>query len=148
MIAEMPEGETQPAELVARVQEVNQQAAQIQSSAKSFAAAAGKGFHIDPQAAATLINSCRDSITELEQMQVQLFDLRTPPPLGQTPAANKVAPFTLQVATDNEGIFPAIQNLVSTLQDMIKAYQNASTNYAETEALVQQAMNTNQHMLA
>ena len=43
---------------------------------------------------------------------------------------------------------PAIQNLTKTLQDMIQAYQKASTNYAETEALVQQSMQAKSGELA
>jgi hypothetical protein len=144
MVVEMMDGggEAAPAqaELVARVQQVNAEAVQLKSSANSFAAAGGKGFHIEPQAAATLINSCQKSLDELNLLQSKLFNLEQPPPLGVSPVAKLVSPFTQKVAVDSEGIFPAIQNLISTLQDMIQAYKKASTNYAETEALVQQGM--------
>jgi hypothetical protein len=46
-------GATVGAELAQQVALVNQQAVQIESSAKSFAAAAGSGFHIELEAAAT-----------------------------------------------------------------------------------------------
>lgn len=144
---EVPAGGAQPAQpeasavqMADRVQMVVRQAAQIQSSAQSFAASAGSGFHIEPQAAATLINACRDSINELDQVQTHLRSLQQSPPLGETPGAKVVAPFTQSVATDPQGIYPAIQNLVKTLQDMIQAYQKASTDYAETEAIVQASM--------
>jgi exo-beta-1,3-glucanase (GH17 family) len=48
--------------------QVNQQAVQIESSAKNFVAAAGTGFHLEPEAAATLIKACQDSLHELEQL--------------------------------------------------------------------------------
>lgn len=119
---------------------VSQQAVQIQSSAKALAASAGKGFHIEPQAAATLINACRDALDQLGQLAYHLFTVSQVPQLGQTPGAKVVAPFTQSTATDTEGIQRAITNLQHTLQDMIQAYTKASTNYTETEALVQQAI--------
>jgi hypothetical protein len=151
MVLESPEGGAvplQPAMLSARMETVVQQSAQIQSSAKSFAAAAGKGFHMEPQAAATLINACRDALNELSQMQAHLAAVAQAPQLGQTPGAQVIAPFTQNVATDTDGIFPAIQNLQTTLHDMIQAYQKASTDYAKTEELVQQAMNQQRRTLA
>jgi hypothetical protein len=151
MVLESPEGGAtplQPAMLSARMEMVAQQSAQIQSSAKSFAAAAGKGFHMEPQAAATLINACRDSLNELNQVQTHLTAVAQAPQLGQTPGAQVIAPFTQNVATDTDGIFPALQNLQKTLQDMIQAYQKASTDYAKTEELVQQAMLRHRSTLA
>jgi hypothetical protein len=148
MVIESPDGEVgtpaQPAEMAARVELVVKQSQQIQSSAKGFAAAAGKGFKIDPTAAATLINSCRNSLDELNGLQQHLSSVTQAPQLGQTPGAQVVAPFTQNVATDPQGIFPAIQNLMKSLQDMIQAYSKASTNYAETEALVHQSMRMEQ----
>jgi hypothetical protein len=134
--------------LSARMETVSKQAAQIQSSAKSFAAAAGKGFHIDPEAAATLINSCRDALNELQALQNHLFAVAQTPQLGQTPGAQVVSPFTQSVATDTGGILPAIQSLQQTLTDMIQAYQKASTNYTQTEELVQQSMRQQKTTLA
>ena len=123
-----------------RVQLVNQQAEQLQSSAKSLAAAGGKGFHIEPEAAATLINACQQSITELDQLQQHMRAIQQSPKLGATPGARVVSPFTRNVAVDGEGIVPAIDNLITTLQDMISAYSKASTNYTETNERVQQLM--------
>lgn len=151
MVLESPDGGAVPmtAEtLVAnRMELVSKQAVQIQSSAKAFAGAAGQGFHIDPQAAATLINACRDALDELNGLQIYMQSVSQAPKLGQTPGAQVVAPFTQNVATDTEGIFPAIQNLTKTLQDMIQAYQKASTNYSQTEELVAQAMKREQATL-
>jgi hypothetical protein len=62
------------------------------------------------------------------------------PKLGQTPGAKIVSPFTQQVGTDQHGMVPAIESLKKTLADMIRAYQKASTNYAETEAIVAQSL--------
>lgn len=123
-----------------QVQLMARQAVQIQSSAKSFAASAGQGFHIEPQAAATLINACRDALTELQNLRQHLDTVSQTPKLGQTPGANVVAPFTQSAAVDAEGIRPVIANLQQTLVDMIQAYQKASTDYTRTEELVQQAM--------
>lgn len=147
---ESPAGAGQPVEavLASRVQMAVKQSAQIQSSAKSFAAAAGSGFHIEPQAAATLINACRDALNNLNNLLSDLENVRQAPQLGTTPGAKVVAPFTQNAATDPRGIMPAITNLKQTLQDMIHAYQKASTNYAETEALVQQAMKQQQGTLS
>jgi hypothetical protein len=144
---ESPAGAGQPAQpeqaavqMADRVQLVVRQAAQIQSSAKSFAAAAGSGFHIEPQAAATLIKSCTDSLDELSKLQQDLMRVGQAPKLGTTPGAQVVSPFTQNAATDPRGVQPAIENLQQTLHDMIQAYKQASTNYEETNALVQQAM--------
>jgi hypothetical protein len=103
---------------------------------------------MEPQAAATLINACRDSLNELNQVQTHLTAVAQAPQLGQTPGAQVIAPFTQNVATDTDGIFPALQNLQKTLQDMIQAYQKASTDYAKTEELVQQAMLRHRSTLA
>jgi hypothetical protein len=119
---------------------VNQQAVQIESSAKSFAAAAGSGFHIEPEAAATLIKACQDSIHELDHLTKELFVISQAPRLGQTPGAQVIAPFTQQVGADQQGMAPAIESLKKTLADMITAYHKASTNYAETEAIVAQSL--------
>lgn len=126
---------------------VSQQAVQIQTSAKNFAASAGQGFHIEPEAAATLINACRDSLNQLESLEFHLLQVSQAPQLGTSPGASVVAPFTQQTATDNQGIQQAITNLKTTLQDMIQGYQKASTNYAETEALVAQSMKSQQGRL-
>jgi hypothetical protein len=152
MVVESPDGGGAPVAAEAMVQErvalVSKQAVQIQTNAKSFAAAAGKGFHIDPEAAATLINACRGALTELQQTQTHLDTVSQTPKLGQTPGANVVAPFTQSAATDAEGIRPVIDNLMQTLRDMIQAYQTASTDYAQTEELVVQAMKSERTKLA
>lgn len=147
---ESPAGGGQPVEalLASRVELAVKQSAQIQSSAKSFAAAAGSGFHIEPQAAATLINACRDALDSLNKLGTDLGQVSQTPQLGTTPGAKVIAPFTQNAATDPRGIMPAITNLKQTLHDMIQAYQKASTNYAETEALVQQAMRRQQGTLS
>jgi hypothetical protein len=137
-----------PAQLQDRIAVLGQQAQQIQKSASSFAAAAGTGFHIEPQAAATLINACRDGLNQLNELGNHIFTLSQTPQLGQTPGASVVAPFTQSVATDPQGIAPAIQNLQRTLQDMIQAYQKASTNYQQTSEIIEQSMRAQQNTLA
>jgi len=47
------------AALGAQIAQVNLEAVQIESSAKNFVAAAGTGFHLEPEAAATLIKAAR-----------------------------------------------------------------------------------------
>lgn len=151
MVVEDPGGGAVPAQpvmLEARIEAIGVQAQQIQKSASSFAAAAGKGFHIDPQAAATLINACRDSLNQLGQLGSHLYTLDQAPQLGQTPGANVVAPFTHSVVTDPQGIGPAIKNLQNVLQDMIQAYQKASTNYQQTEDIILQSMNAQKSTMA
>jgi hypothetical protein len=118
---------------------VSQQAAQIQNSAKSFTANAGSGFHIEPQAAATLIKACTDSLRELDELQLHVERLKQAPQLGETPGAKVISHFTQQVATDPRGILPALDGLKATLNDMIAAYRKASTNYAETEEFLAQS---------
>jgi hypothetical protein len=123
-----------------RTAEIAAQSAQIQASAQKLAASAGAGFHIEPEAAATLIKSCMTSIDELNSLQPHVLTVSQAPKLGKTPAATVVAPFTQQVATDAQGIGDAVRNLTKTLQDMITAYHNASTNYAETEAIIKASL--------
>jgi hypothetical protein len=135
-------------ELVAeRLVQVNQQSAQIKSSATGFAAAAGTGFHIEPEAAATLIKSCQDALHELNLIGRDVDAVSQVPKLGRTPGADVVAPFTQKVATDDQGIRPAIDNLKQTLNDMIQGYQKASTNYAETEAILAKSLQAQQASL-
>lgn len=130
-----------PELMVARqLDTVARESVSIQSSAKALAASGGKSFHIEPQAAATLINACRDALNQLEEMQMHLYKISQAPQLGRTPGADVVAPFTQQAATDHEGVQQAVTNLKSTLQNMIQAYTKASTNYTETERLVSDAM--------
>ncbi|HEX5406500.1 MAG TPA: hypothetical protein VFX16_29865, partial [Pseudonocardiaceae bacterium] len=99
---ESPDGGSE--ELSARMDLVAKQAVQIQSSAKTFAAAAGKGFHIEPEAAATLINSCQNALTDLTGLDEQLQTAGQAPRLGQSPGAKVVGPFTQNAATDAHGI--------------------------------------------
>ncbi|HEY3609530.1 MAG TPA: hypothetical protein VGL06_18655 [Pseudonocardiaceae bacterium] len=128
------------AALGAEIAHVNLQAVQIESSAKSFVAAAGTGFHLEPEAAATLIKACQDSLHELELLDRELFAIRQAPRLGESPGAKVIAPFTQKVGADQQGMAPAIECLKKTLADMITAYQKASTNYAETEAIIAQSL--------
>jgi hypothetical protein len=149
LVSEDGGGTVEPVQMLsARMDMVSKQAAQIQSSAKSFAAAAGKGFHIDPQAAATLIKSCQSALDDLGDLQVHLTAVAVSPQLGQSPGAQVVSPFTQSVATDTGGILPAIQSLQQTLTDMIQAYKKASTNYQETESLIHQSMQAQRRTLA
>lgn len=127
-------------DVAAQTEKINKEAIQIKSAAKGFAAAAGKGFHIEPEAAATLIKACQESLADLNRLSVHLANLRQAPQLGQSPGAQVIARFTQNVANDSEGIAPAIADLRATLNDMIKAYQQASTNYAETEAIIAQSL--------
>lgn len=120
--------------------QVAAQSAQIQASAKQLSATAGTGFHITPEAAATLIKSCMHALDELNSLWRHTYTIKQAPQLGQTPAATVVAPFTQQVASDAQGMVPAIQNLRQTLTDMIAAYHKASTNYAETEAIIKSSL--------
>lgn len=122
--------------IAAQAEKINKQAVQIKSSAKGFAQAAGKGFHLEPQAAATLINACHDALHQLDDLTRHMVTISQAPKLGQSPGAQVVAKFTKEVATDAEGIQPAIDDLKKTLTDMISAYKKASTNYAETEATI------------
>jgi hypothetical protein len=132
-----PDGQSvQSAAIQQRTAEINQQAAAMQASAQSLKAAAGTGFHLEPEAAATLIKSCQDSLHELEMLQFHLGNISQAPKLGETPGARVIAPFTQNVATDPQGIIPAISNLQHTLEAMEQAYRQASTNYQETEAII------------
>ncbi len=128
------------AQLQLRTAQINQQAAAMQASAQNLKAAAGSGFHLEPEAAATLIKSCQESLQELDGLQRHLEQVRQAPMLGQTPGAKVVAPFTQDVATDPQGIVPAINNLQKTLEAMEQAYKQASTNYQETEAIIAQSL--------
>jgi hypothetical protein len=128
------------AEAQQRALEINQQAAAMQASAQNLKAAAGTGFHLEPEAAATLIKACQDSLHELTLLQYDLEQIRQAPMLGQTPGAKAIAPFTQNVANDAQGMIPAIKNLESTLQAMEQAYRQASTNYQETEAIIAQSL--------
>jgi hypothetical protein len=132
-----PDGQSvQSAQIQERTAELNQQAAVMQASAQSLKAAAGTGFHLEPEAAATLIKSCQDSLHELEALQGHLKTIALAPKLGETPGANVIAPFTQNVATDPQGMIPAITHLQTTLEAMEQAYRQASTNYQETEAII------------
>jgi hypothetical protein len=132
-----PDGQSvESAQIQQRTAELNQQAAAMQASAQALKATAGTGFHLEPEAAATLIKACQDSLHELSTLQFHLGDISQAPKLGQTPGANVVAPFTRDVATDPQGIIPAITNLQRTLEAMEQAYRKASTNYQETEAII------------
>lgn len=134
-------GDASEAALSAQLDLVNKQSAQIHSAAKGLASAAGGGFHIDPAAAATLIKACQDSLHELESIGRHVITVGQAPQLGKTPGADVVAPFTRESGGYPHGIAPAIDNLKATLNDMISAYQKASTNYAQTEELIKNSLN-------
>jgi DNA repair exonuclease SbcCD ATPase subunit len=132
-----PDGQSvESAQIQQRTTELNQQAAAMQASAQSLKAAAGSGFHLEPEAAATLIKACQDSLHELNTLQRDVEQIRQAPKLGQTPGATLIAPFTQNVAMDPQGMIPALTNLQHTLEAMEQAYRQASTNYQETEAII------------
>jgi hypothetical protein len=133
-------GVAQAVQDAARAAEIAVQSAQIQASAQKLASNAGSGFHIEPEAAATLIKSCMTSLDELNSLGASVGTIIQAPKLGQTPGAEVVAPFTQSVATDAQGMQQAILNLRQTLTDMIQAYHRASTNYAETEAIIKASL--------
>jgi hypothetical protein len=130
----------QAAQAAATAAQIAAQSAQIQASAQQLSATAGSGFHITPEAAATLIKSCMHALDELNSLAPHVITVSQAPQLGQTPGAAVVGPFTQQVATDAQGVRQAIDNLKQTLGNMIAAYQKASTNYAETEAIIQSSL--------
>jgi hypothetical protein len=131
-----PDGQSASAQIAQRTAELNQQAAAMAANAQSLKASAGTGFHLEPEAAATLIKSCQDSLHELQGLQTHIFDISQVPKLGQTPGAKVVAPFTHDVAIDPQGMIQAMTNLQHTLEAMEQAYRQASTNYQETEAII------------
>ncbi|HYS40105.1 MAG TPA: hypothetical protein VEO01_31200 [Pseudonocardiaceae bacterium] len=135
------------ADIQLRTFQINQQAAAMQASAQSLKSAAGTGFHLEPEAAATLIKACQDSIHELDGLQFELMSISQAPKLGQTPGAKAIAPFTQDVANDPQGMIPAINNLRKTLEAMEQAYRQASTNYQETEAIIAQSLKQQQTTL-
>jgi hypothetical protein len=109
MVIATPDGQSaDAAHLVARTTEIATQSAQIQASAQQLAAAAGTGFHIEPQAAAILIKSCMTSLDELNRLEPHIITISEAPKLGQTPGAEVISPFTQQVATDPRGIVLAL----------------------------------------
>jgi hypothetical protein len=118
---------------------ISKQVKSIQDGAKNLVTGAGSGFHLEPEAAATLIKACQDSLVQLDGLATHLITLRQAPQLGQTPVAPAVSRLTEQVVTDDQGIVPAIDNLKQTLNDMIAAYRKASTNYAVTEDILAQS---------
>lgn len=120
--------------------QVNAGAAQMAGGAQAFKAAAGTGFHVTPDGAAILIKSCMDALDEVARIDRHIHTVSQEPKLGQTPGANVIAPFTARVATDEQGMRPAITSLRQTLNDMIDAYRKASTNYQETEAIIARSM--------
>jgi hypothetical protein len=117
----------------------NVQAKQVEGGAKNLVAGAGSSFHVEPAAAATLIKSCQDALDQLDLLVNSTITLHQAPQLGTSPGANVISKFTQDVATDSQGILPAIISLKATLNDMIAAYRKASTNYAETEAHLAQS---------
>jgi hypothetical protein len=140
-----PDGESiGPGQIQQRTAELNQQAAEMQASAQRLSAAAGTGFHLEPEAAAILIKSCTDAIHELQLLERHLWTVSQAPQLGRTPGAAIVAPFTQSVATDSQGIVPAVNNLIRTLEAMAAAYQKASTNYQQTEAIIADSLKKQQ----
>jgi len=62
------------------------------------------------------------------------------PKLGQSPARRSSRRSHNRSARIKQGMVPAINSLKKTLADMIRAYQKASTNYAETEAIIAQSL--------
>lgn len=111
------------------------QSRQLASSAKQLLASAQSGgFGFQPEAADTMIEALRASIIELSSLREQFIVIRLAPKLGRTPAAQRVSPFTQQVAADDRGILQAVSNLRQVLTDMISAYQQAKINYEDTDA--------------
>jgi hypothetical protein len=112
------------------------QAKAMSGSAGNLVAAAGTGFKLDPEAAATLIKGCRDALTELDHAAAIATALDAAPQLGTLAGAAQISGFTQQVATDDSGIVVAVHRLRATINQMMSAYQKASTNYQETEQMI------------
>src|SRR5262249_44454410 len=116
------------------------QLAVMDGSASNLVTAAGTGFKLDPQAAATLIKGCDDALDELNVARMHASDLDNPPQLGTLSGAQTVSTFTHNVATDSQGIGPALESLQGTILQMKQAYIKASTNYQETEQAIADMM--------
>jgi hypothetical protein len=130
-----------------RMAATNAQSGQMVGAAGQMLSAAGSGFKLEPEAAATLIKACKDSLEDLRHMSQRIRYLDRTPPLGNTPGAKVVAPFTQQVATggaSGPGMLETIKNLQTTLNQMMQAYEKASTNYQETEQDIADAMKKQQ----
>lgn len=108
------------------------QAAKMDGSAGNLLKAAGGGFKLDPQAAASLAAACQTAMDKISDMQVDLQAISQAPSLGSLSGAQAVANYTQNVATDPQGMVQAMQSLNATLQQMHDAYVQASTNYQET----------------
>lgn len=103
---------------------------------KMLASAQGGGFHLEPDAADTLIKSVQHSLQILEGTDDHLNVIRQAPKLGETPGAKVVGPFTQQVATGGSagaGMVDVIGSLRSTLKQMEQAYKIAKQNYQEAD---------------
>ncbi len=112
------------------------QAAQMDGSAGNLLAAAGKGFTLDPQAAATLAAACRSAMDTIRGMTRDLDNISQAPKLGTLEGAQVIATYTQNVATDPQGMLQAVESLNATLQQMHDAYLQASRNYQETNEQV------------
>lgn len=121
------------------------QAAQMDGSAGSLVKAAGGsgsgGFKLDPAVAAKLAAACSTAMEHIRDMEGDLTTIQQAPNLGTLQGAQAVADYTLNVATDPQGMLQAIQSLNATLQQMHDAYVQASTNYQETNTEIAGILN-------
>ncbi|HEY4453934.1 MAG TPA: hypothetical protein VGN81_06440 [Pseudonocardiaceae bacterium] len=121
------------------------QAAQMDGSAASLVKAAGSsgagGFKLDPAVAANLAAACSTAMEHIRDMEGDLTTIQQAPNLGTLQGAQTVANYTLNVATDPQGMLQAMQSLKATLQQMHDAYIQASTNYQETNTDIANILN-------
>jgi hypothetical protein len=113
----------------------------MQGSAGNLVAAAGPGFHLDAEGAATLIAGIRkaqDLLRGLDKHHVKLLEA---PQLGDLDYAKRVSAFTRSVATDQQGVVPGVESLRATLAQMEQAYEKAFGNYQAVEQQINDSMN-------
>jgi hypothetical protein len=121
-------------------QDLAAQAQTTQGSAAELINQAGTGFHLEPWAAAVLIKCMDDCLIEVETSIRQAYALQEAPQLGTLAGAVTISKFTQAVATDEQGILPAVLALRATFVQMRQAYQKASTNYQETDQMLADIM--------
>jgi hypothetical protein len=110
------------------------QARQMADGAKNLLTSAqAGGFGFRPEAADAMITALRDSIDELDTLSQHVAIISQAPKLGRTPAAQVVGPFTLHVATDDQGVAQALRDFRQTMVDMATAYEEAKKHYNASE---------------
>ncbi|MGQ0837976.1 hypothetical protein [Actinokineospora sp.] len=108
---------------------------------RDFASAASSGaVEVSPDGGQALLAVLDRFRAEMREQENNLYRISQPPPLGRLKGGEVMAPFMVQVATDENGFVTRFRELRESLTQAEEGIRQAMANYQATEEANRVAM--------